>query len=76
MLRLKHCAEWLYYGMWYVVAWHTLELMKRMKNGSAWNKQPFLWIVQQGWVWGDLYTLAERREMEGITSRSLCSHGR
>ena len=63
MLRLKHCAEWLYYGIWYWLAWYTLDLPKWLIHGDAWLRQPFLYVVQQGWVFSYLPTLDERREM-------------
>ena len=65
MLRLKHCAEWLYYGFWHWVAWYTLDLPSKVIHGDAWLRQPFLWIVQTGWVFSYLPTLAERKEMTG-----------
>ena len=63
MLRLKHCAEWLYYGFWHLVAWHTLDLPRWLIHGDAWLRQPFLWVVTQGWVFSYLPTLAERKEI-------------
>lgn len=61
---LKHCAEWLYYGFWYWVAWYTLELPRWLIHDGTWIRQPFLWIVTQGWVFCYLPTLTERKAME------------
>mgnify|MGYP000923884421 FL=1 len=61
-MALKHCAEWLYYGFWYWVAWYTLDLPKCLIHDGAWLRQPFLWIVSQGWVFAYLPTLEERAE--------------
>ena len=63
MMRLKHCAEWLYYGFWYWAAWYTLDLPRWLIHGDAWLRQPFLWIVQTGWVFSYLPTLEERKAM-------------
>lgn len=63
MLRLRHCVEWLYYGFWYWVAWYTLDLPRWLIRGDAWLRQPFLWIVQTGWVFSYLPTLEERKVM-------------
>lgn len=63
MMRLHYYIEWLYYGFWYWVAWYTLDLPRWLIHGDSWLRQPFLWIVQQGWVFPYLYTPEERRAM-------------
>lgn len=71
MLRLRHYADWLYYGFWHWVAWYTLELPRWLIHGDAWLRQPFLWIVQTGWVFSYLPTLAERKEMAAAHNDKL-----
>jgi hypothetical protein len=71
MLRLKHCAEWLYYGFWYLVAWYTLDLPRLVIYGDSGLRQPFLWIVQHGWTFPYLLTMDERKEL----SLGQCCYG-
>lgn len=67
MLRLKHYAEWLYYGFWYCIAWAVLCLPHAVTSKpTSWGwklRQPYYWIVQQGWIFPYLYTLDERKAM-------------
>ena len=66
MIRLQHCIEWLYYGLWHRLASALLRLPARLINGDSRLRQPVHWIVQQGWVFPYLYTLEERREWRRI----------
>lgn len=64
MLRVTHCIEWLWYGFWYRCAWLILDLPKWITHDAVWLRPWALWIVQQGWVFPYLPTLAERQEMQ------------
>ena len=63
MMLLKHIAEWLYYRFWYWAAMRVLDFPKWLIHGKAWLRQPFLWIVQTGWVFPYLPTLDVRKAM-------------
>ena len=66
-MRLNYCAEWLYYGFWHCLASAVLCLPHSVAwTQASWGwklRQPFYWIVQQGWVFPYLYTLEERKAM-------------
>lgn len=66
MTLIQHCIERLYYGFWYRLAYLLLHLPRRLIHGDSRLRQPIHWIVQQGWVFPYLYTLAERREWRRI----------
>lgn len=72
MLRLHYYSEWLYYGAWYLLAINVVfAIPHRVTHhsvGIGWRqhyelRQPWLWVVQQAWVFPYLHTLAERKAM-------------
>ena len=67
MLRLNFYAEWLYYWFWYCAARVAVSLPRTVAwKPASWGwkmRQPYYWIVQQGWVFPYLYTLEERQAM-------------